>query len=115
MTDEAGQVDPSGAVRASDAEREAAVERLRVATVEGRLTLSELTERTEAAYTATTRGELASITADLPPVSGSRRPPRCRLARPTGSGSWLSWVTAGGRGDGGSSGRLPRSPSWGTW
>jgi hypothetical protein len=75
MTDEAGQVDPSGAVRASDAEREAVVERLRVATVEGRLTLSELTERTEAAYTATTRGELASITADLPAVSGSPSAP----------------------------------------
>ena len=58
MSDEPGQLSPSGKVRASDAEREAVVERLRVATVEGRLTLSELTERTEAAYTATTRGEL---------------------------------------------------------
>jgi Domain of unknown function (DUF1707)/Cell wall-active antibiotics response 4TMS YvqF len=71
MTDEPGPPSPSGEVRASDAEREAVVERLRVATVEGRLTLSELTERTEAAYTATTRGELVPITADLPEVSGS--------------------------------------------
>ena len=77
MSDESGQLSPSGEVRASDAEREAVVERLRVATVEGRLTLSELTERTEAAYTATTRGELVSITADLPAVSGSpAAPPR---------------------------------------
>jgi hypothetical protein len=53
-------------IRASDAEREAVVERLRVAATEGRLTLSELTERTEAAYTATTRGDLVPITADLP-------------------------------------------------
>ncbi|RAY11672.1 DUF1707 and DUF2154 domain-containing protein [Actinomadura craniellae] len=53
-------------MRASDAEREATVERLRVASVEGRLTLGELTERTEAAYAAATRGELARITADLP-------------------------------------------------
>jgi hypothetical protein len=75
MTDEPGQLHPSGEVRASDAEREAVVERLRVATVEGRLTLSELTERTEAAYTATTRGELVSITADLPAVSGSPATP----------------------------------------
>jgi hypothetical protein len=45
MTDEPGQLNPSGEVRASDAEREAAVERLRVATVEGRLTLSELTQQ----------------------------------------------------------------------
>jgi Domain of unknown function (DUF1707)/Cell wall-active antibiotics response 4TMS YvqF len=71
MTDEPGPSGPSGEVRASDAEREAVVERLRVATVEGRLTLGELTERTEAAYTATTRGELVPITADLPEVSGA--------------------------------------------
>jgi Domain of unknown function (DUF1707)/Cell wall-active antibiotics response 4TMS YvqF len=89
MTDEPGQVNPSGAVRASDAEREAVVERLRVATVEGRLTLSELTERTEAAYTATTRGELVSITADLPAVSGS--PPAPTL--PTGQAD-REWVVA---------------------
>ncbi len=57
--------DPGG-IRVSDAEREAAVERLRVASVEGRLTLGELTERTEAAYTALTQAELAVITADLP-------------------------------------------------
>ena len=55
-----------GSVRASDGEREAAVERLRAASAEGRLTLEELTIRTEAAYTARTRGELAKVTADLP-------------------------------------------------
>ncbi len=53
-------------MRASDAEREAVVEQLREASVEGRLTLSELTERTEAAYLAATHAELAQITADLP-------------------------------------------------
>jgi Domain of unknown function (DUF1707)/Cell wall-active antibiotics response 4TMS YvqF len=80
MTDEAGQHepsgDPSGKVRASDAEREAVVERLREATAEGRLTLGELTERTGAAYTATTRGELVPITADLPasPAAAAVRP-----------------------------------------
>ncbi|MEU9842357.1 DUF1707 domain-containing protein [Actinomadura sp. NPDC048032] len=56
----------SDPVRASDAEREAVVERLRVASVEGRLTFEELTERTEAAYAAVSRGELERITADLP-------------------------------------------------
>ena len=61
MTDEPGQPNPSGEVRASDAEREAVVERLRVATAEGRLTFGELAERTEAAYTATTRGELVPL------------------------------------------------------
>jgi Domain of unknown function (DUF1707)/Cell wall-active antibiotics response 4TMS YvqF len=74
MTDESDQLDAAGKVRASDAEREATVERLRVAATEGRLTLGELTERTEAAYTATTRGELAPITADLPAPSTPVRP-----------------------------------------
>ncbi|MBT2211399.1 MULTISPECIES: DUF1707 domain-containing protein [Actinomadura] len=64
-------VDPAavpgvGVVRASDAEREAVVERLRVASVEGRLTFEELTERSEAAYAAVTRGDLELITRDLP-------------------------------------------------
>lgn len=55
-----------GELRASDAEREAVVEQLRVASVEGRLSLVELTDRTEAAYTATTHAELALLTQDLP-------------------------------------------------
>jgi DUF1707 SHOCT-like domain len=59
-------VTDSGTVRASDDEREAVVERLRAASAEGRLTLEELTTRTEAAYVARTRGELVEITADLP-------------------------------------------------
>ncbi|MFI7052068.1 DUF1707 domain-containing protein [Streptosporangium canum] len=63
-----------GVIRASDAEREAVVERLRVASVEGRLTLGELTERTEAAYTAVTQAELAVITSDLPSDGRSQGP-----------------------------------------
>jgi hypothetical protein len=89
MTDEPGQLNPSGEVRASDAEREAVVERLRVATAEGRLTLTELTDRTEAAYTATTRGDLVPITADLPTVSGSPAAP----TRPTARAD-REWVIA---------------------
>jgi hypothetical protein len=89
MNDEPGQLDPNGKVRASDAEREAVVERLRVATAEGRLTLGELTERTEAAYTATTRGELVPITADLPEAPSSPAVP----ARPAAGGD-REWVVA---------------------
>lgn len=63
-----------GELRVSDAEREAVVERLRQASVEGRLTLSELTERTEAAYLAVTYGELAQVTADLPDPGVRPRP-----------------------------------------
>ena len=89
MSDEPGQLNPSGEIRASDAEREAVVERLRVATVEGRLTLGELTERTGAAYTATTRGELVPITADLPAVPGFPAAP----ARPDARDD-REWVVA---------------------
>ncbi len=52
--------------RASDAEREAVVARLRNAAGEGRLTVEELDERIDAAYAATTRAELEPLTADLP-------------------------------------------------
>ena len=61
-------IDPEG-LRASDSEREAAVERLRAASAEGRLTLEELTTRAAAAYSAQTRGELVRITADLPALT----------------------------------------------
>jgi hypothetical protein len=54
--------------RASDAEREAVVARLRDAAGEGRLTVEELTERIDAAYAARTRAELEPLTADLPDV-----------------------------------------------
>ncbi|MFC4911783.1 DUF1707 SHOCT-like domain-containing protein [Actinomadura gamaensis] len=57
---------PVAEVRASDAEREAVVEHLRVASVEGRLTFAELTVRTEAAYTAVTLADLEAVVADLP-------------------------------------------------
>lgn len=66
---------PADAARASDAEREAVAERLREACAEGRLTFEELSERSEAAYTALTSGELAVLTADLPttvPVPAAR-------------------------------------------
>ena len=89
MNDEPGQLEPSGKVRASDAEREAVVERLRVATAEGRLTLGELAERTGAAYTATTRGELVRVTADLPAVPSSPAVP----ARPATRAD-REWVVA---------------------
>lgn len=62
-------------VRASDADRDAAIERLGRSTAEGRLTLEELTDRIEAVHAARTRGELVKVTADLPePVSGVPAP-----------------------------------------
>ena len=53
-------------VRASDAERDATVNRLREAATEGRLTLEELTDRIEAAANAVMRSDLVPLTSDLP-------------------------------------------------
>jgi hypothetical protein len=53
-------------IRASDAERAAAVELLQAAVAEGRITMAEFDERTQAAFAARTRGELDVLTADLP-------------------------------------------------
>ncbi len=77
-------------MRASDAEREAVVERLRVASTEGRLTLAELSERTEAAYLAQTQGELAQVTADLPGAAPTSVP----FAPPAQGGRARKWVVA---------------------
>jgi hypothetical protein len=63
----ASEDDPTGdPIRASDAERDGTIDVLRDASAEGRLTFEELADRIEAAATATTRGELERLTADLP-------------------------------------------------
>ncbi|GAA2871402.1 DUF1707 domain-containing protein [Streptosporangium fragile] len=82
-----------GAMRASDAEREAVVERLRVASVEGRLTLGELTERTEAAYSAVTRAELDVVTSDLPAAGEAAAPAHAQGPAPEG-GRLRRWFVA---------------------
>jgi hypothetical protein len=53
-------------LRVSDVERAGVVRRLEKALREGRITLVEFDERTQAAYQARTRGELDDLTADLP-------------------------------------------------
>lgn len=55
-----------GAMRASDSDREGVVEVLRAAYTEGRLSLDEFDDRTAAAYSAKTWGDLRSLTSDLP-------------------------------------------------
>ena len=62
----ASDAQPPGPLRASDAERERTVERLRAAAGDGRLTLEELAERVEGALAARTRDALEPLTADLP-------------------------------------------------
>lgn len=75
---------PAMAMRASDQERERAVDMLRDAAGEGRLTFEELTDRVESALQATTRGELERLTDDLPDASAPAAPAaRRELAAPT--------------------------------
>lgn len=58
-------------LRASDSDREAAAERLRLALNEGRLNLHEYDDRLARAFQAVTYGELEKLFADLPvPASG---------------------------------------------
>ena len=68
-------------MRASDAERERVVEALRRHATAGRLSVSELEERSASAYGARTLAELAPLLADLPEPSPPGRRPRS-LARP---------------------------------
>jgi hypothetical protein len=58
------------AIRASDAERDATVVRLREAMAEGRLTLDDFSQRTDTALSARTRDQLAEVVADLPAHPG---------------------------------------------
>ena len=57
---------PAGGIRASDAERDATVERLSRAAGDGRLTLEEFSQRMEQATAAKTRAELDRLVTDLP-------------------------------------------------
>jgi Domain of unknown function (DUF1707) len=71
--------------RASDAERDRAVEALRRHHADGRLNTDELEERTERAYAATTLGGLDQLFADLPRLrspEGGRRSLRLGLWPP---------------------------------
>jgi DNA-binding PadR family transcriptional regulator len=58
-------------LRIGDAEREATVAALAVHFAQGRLTLDELNARLDAAFTATTHGEISRVTWDLPYVIAS--------------------------------------------
>jgi len=67
-------------LRASDAERDQAVARLREGAAEGRLTLEEFTQRMSRAFEARTHGELDVLTRDLPAEPAQVSPPaRSRL------------------------------------
>ena len=59
-------------LRASDADRNRAVDTLRVAAGEGRLSAADLEARLESVLSAQTLGELAGLTADLPAAPGAK-------------------------------------------
>jgi hypothetical protein len=69
-------------LRASDAEREATVERLRIAASEGRLEPEELEERLTATYAARWRSELDALTADVTPPAPAPPPRPLFMVRP---------------------------------
>lgn len=95
MTDPDAPPPGNPPMRASDADRAATAERLRVGLTEGRLTVSEYDERVRAAYAAVTQSELEPLVADLPePVPDEspeevarREEERRRLVR-----QWRDWA-----------------------
>lgn len=78
-------------LRASDAERELLVDALRDHAAQGRLTTEELEERSAAAYTATTRGELVALRRDLPEAAAAST----RSAPPEVVGERITAVLSG--------------------
>jgi hypothetical protein len=63
---------PSGGVRASDADRDAAAEALADAVGSGRLSLVEHSQRLDAMYAAVTTDQVAATVADLPSLPAKR-------------------------------------------
>jgi hypothetical protein len=96
MTDEAASANE---LRASYEDRDRAVDLLRVAAGDGRLTSEELDERLGKALTARTHGELAALTKDLPATIDAIAIPAitpkdvvhidCRLGSTKRDGRWV--------------------------
>ena len=70
-------------LRASDADREQAVDRLRTAAMEGRLDSEELEQRIQAAYASKFCSELSGLTADVTPAAPPAPAPAPAPSRPT--------------------------------
>jgi hypothetical protein len=84
-------------LRASDADREAAAERLRQACLEGRLDADELEERLDSAYASRFVTDLERLTADVTPAPAPAPTPYVAPA-PTGpvtNGLAVASLTAG--------------------
>lgn len=82
-------------LRASDADRDQIVERLRKAAMEGRIAAEELEQRVSAALKARTYADLEATVADLPREhERERRPGRRAPARRSAAGWALTTVRA---------------------
>jgi DUF1707 SHOCT-like domain len=104
---------PEPHLRAADVDREAVARRLDAHLSSGRITVAEYEERSARAWSAKTYGELAELTADLPPepaehrVSLAKEPtavsvqsaagPACGPRGWGGSlrAAWAGWLTTG--------------------
>lgn len=94
---------PSSELRASDAEREHAVEILSRAVADGRLSVDELDGRLQSAYAARTRRELASLIGDVsidteldrPAASTSRQGDGVAVREGPGGSGWIVSILGG--------------------
>ncbi len=86
-------------IRVTHREREDTVEELRAAYATGCLDEAELEERTSLAYAAKTRGDLAGLVSDLPPVPPSET--AATVAVCPARRDWAGWAR--------------QSLGWGCW
>jgi hypothetical protein len=84
--------DPDASLRVSDAERDETLRILGEHASVGRLTLDELEERSSRALAAKTRGELATLTGDLPQEAGQGRPAPSLARKPV---RWMVAIMSG--------------------
>ncbi|MGH3235319.1 MAG: DUF1707 SHOCT-like domain-containing protein [Streptosporangiaceae bacterium] len=87
--------DPDDSLRVSDAERDVTLRLLGDHAAVGRLTLDELEERSGRALAAKTRGELATLTSDLPQEGGQAQPGPAQETRTKKPVRWMVAIMAG--------------------
>jgi hypothetical protein len=86
--------EPDDSLRVSDAERDVVLRTLGDHAAVGRLTLDELEDRSGRALAAKTRGELATLTSDLPREAGATASPVPSRRKPV---RWMVAVLSGGQ------------------
>jgi len=84
--------EPDASLRVSDAERDQTLRVLGEHAAVGRLTLDELEERSSRALAAKTRGELATLTGDLPQEAGQDTPAPTLAKKPV---RWMVAIMSG--------------------